>query len=388
MKYYGSISHPKDIATKEYVDAHSGGADEIFWADYGTTSATDIYNKVRNGILVLCKYGNRVYYCYFTQGNGVSSGYLRAQFFCFSEGQEFHLLVEDTWTPNKYTLAVWTNDTTGYAPLASPALTGVPTAPTAAPDTNSTQIATTAFVQDAISSSSGGGGTIYTAGDGIRISNNEISLNESYVNYLENATYQKPSITAFNITDLGGDAEIGTTVSVNSFTHRESDIANVSGKLTLRYDGADILTGINPSASSVNGNFTAQRVTGISEGDKAFTLRGMDVKGNAISKDMSKHFYIPKFIGSSTSSSITAADILAMSRGKTQPDSLTLSEAAYIYFVTNGTITNVKDSDTGFSVPLEDQVTTAVSINGINVRYHVYRTSKQILAGSYSFTVT
>lgn len=34
------------------------------------------------------------------------------------------------------------------APIASPALTGVPTAPTAAKGTNTTQIATTAFVQD------------------------------------------------------------------------------------------------------------------------------------------------------------------------------------------------------------------------------------------------
>jgi hypothetical protein len=36
------------------------------------------------------------------------------------------------------------------APLASPALTGTPTAPTAAPATNTTQIATTAFVQEAL----------------------------------------------------------------------------------------------------------------------------------------------------------------------------------------------------------------------------------------------
>ena len=36
------------------------------------------------------------------------------------------------------------------APLASPALTGAPTAPTAAPATNTTQIATTAFVQAAL----------------------------------------------------------------------------------------------------------------------------------------------------------------------------------------------------------------------------------------------
>lgn len=38
------------------------------------------------------------------------------------------------------------------APLASPALTGTPTAPTAAADTNTTQIATTAFVQSEIAS--------------------------------------------------------------------------------------------------------------------------------------------------------------------------------------------------------------------------------------------
>lgn len=37
------------------------------------------------------------------------------------------------------------------APLASPALTGTPTAPTAAPGTNTTQISTTAFVQAAVS---------------------------------------------------------------------------------------------------------------------------------------------------------------------------------------------------------------------------------------------
>lgn len=38
-------------------------------------------------------------------------------------------------------------DLSGYAPLASPALTGVPTAPTAAAATNTTQLATTAFVR-------------------------------------------------------------------------------------------------------------------------------------------------------------------------------------------------------------------------------------------------
>jgi hypothetical protein len=48
---------------------------------------------------------------------------------------------------------------TSLAPLASPGLTGVPTAPTAAPGTGTTQIATTAFVSAAISS----GGTFVDA---------------------------------------------------------------------------------------------------------------------------------------------------------------------------------------------------------------------------------
>jgi hypothetical protein len=44
------------------------------------------------------------------------------------------------------------SDISGAAPLASPALTGTPTAPTAAANTNTTQVATTAFVTTALSS--------------------------------------------------------------------------------------------------------------------------------------------------------------------------------------------------------------------------------------------
>lgn len=47
-------------------------------------------------------------------------------------------------------------DLASYAPLASPALTGTPTAPTASGATNTTQIATTAMVQAAIASVTGG----------------------------------------------------------------------------------------------------------------------------------------------------------------------------------------------------------------------------------------
>ena len=48
-----------------------------------------------------------------------------------------------------------TNSLALKAPLASPALTGTPTAPTASANTNNTQIATTAYVDSAVSGASG-----------------------------------------------------------------------------------------------------------------------------------------------------------------------------------------------------------------------------------------
>ena len=53
------------------------------------------------------------------------------------------------------------SDLAAKAPLASPALTGTPTAPTAAPGTNTTQVATTAFVEAAVG---GGAGTVTSVG--------------------------------------------------------------------------------------------------------------------------------------------------------------------------------------------------------------------------------
>ena len=54
--------------------------------------------------------------------------------------------------------------------IASPAFTGTPTAPTAATTTNTTQLATTAFVQQEITAN------LATAGAGISITDNEISI--------------------------------------------------------------------------------------------------------------------------------------------------------------------------------------------------------------------
>lgn len=61
-----------------------------------------------------------------------------------------------TATDGAFTASYVSTQLGNKAPLASPALTGTPTAPTANAGTNSTQIATTAFVQSAIGSATTG----------------------------------------------------------------------------------------------------------------------------------------------------------------------------------------------------------------------------------------
>lgn len=64
-------------------------------------------------------------------------------------------LITSGGTSSQFVKGDGTLDSASYAPLASPGLTGTPTAPTASSGTNTTQIATTAFVKSAIDTSIG-----------------------------------------------------------------------------------------------------------------------------------------------------------------------------------------------------------------------------------------
>ena len=112
-----------------------------------------------------------------------------------------------------------TNNLALKAPLASPALTGAPTAPTAAGSSNSTQIATTAFVQTAVagtvsltdfsvtSNTASGGGTL------------------SYNNSSGVFSYTPPDLSSFL-----------TSVSFASLTGKPTTIAGYG--ITDAFDGA------------------------------------------------------------------------------------------------------------------------------------------------------
>jgi len=126
------------------------------------------------------------------------------------------LLVWDDGTNGLYRVSV---SDSGIALLASPAFTGTPTAPTAAAATNTTQIATTAFVQQELSGVGGGppAGTIlaygasspptgYLACDGSAVSRTTYA---TLFGVLGTTWGAGNGSTTFNLPDLRGRAPIG-----------------------------------------------------------------------------------------------------------------------------------------------------------------------------------
>ena len=113
-------------------------------------------------------------------------------------------------------LATATAEST-YAPLASPALTGVPTAPTAAANTNTTQVATTAYVQTEITD-------LIAAAPGALDTLNELA------------------------TALGNDAAFSTTVTNSLATKLPLAGGTMSGAIAM---GTNKITGLGtPTVST------------------------------------------------------------------------------------------------------------------------------------------
>ena len=138
------------------------------------------------------------------------------------------------------------------APLASPALTGVPTAPTAATSTNTTQIATTAFVTAAVAAGGGGGGSSVTTDDTAPSAPSDGDLWYDTANGGMFVYYQDADSSQWVevIGSQGSAGAAGTDGGLDAWTEKTSAYTAVAGN-RLIVDTSTAVTVTLPTSASI-----------------------------------------------------------------------------------------------------------------------------------------
>ena len=258
-----------------------------------------------------------------------------------------------------------------YAPLASPALTGTPTAPTAAANTNTTQIATTAYVQTEIND-------LIASAPGALDTLNELAA------------------------ALGNDASFSTTVTNSLATKLPLAGGTMSGAIAM---GTNKITGMgNPTSNQDaatkyyvdNVTIAPSNLTGpITSVGSATSVAAQTGTGSTFVMQTSPTLTTPD-IGVATATSIN---------GTTIPSSKTLvatDSTTYVvpsqtgnsgkYLTTNGT-TSSWGTVASYSAPTLGSTSiasgsTVSNVNGLTINSTTIPTSKTLVATDSTDTLT
>jgi hypothetical protein len=120
---------------------------------------------------------------------------------------------------SKASIAYVDNAKALMAPLASPALTGTPTAPTATAGTNTTQVATTAFVKAAVDAA--------VTGNGVTQDANDNSTNLATTEYVDRADALKANLASPTFTGTPS-MPTGTTGVTQASTDNSTKLATTA----------------------------------------------------------------------------------------------------------------------------------------------------------------
>jgi hypothetical protein len=107
-----------------------------------------------------------------------------------------------------------------YAPLVSPALTGTPTAPTAAANTNTTQLANTAFVTTAIANLvASSPSALDTLNELAAALGNDANFASTMTTALAARALKATTVSGFGLVSGGGDLSANRVLSVTASTN-------------------------------------------------------------------------------------------------------------------------------------------------------------------------
>lgn len=249
------------------------------------------------------------------------------------------------------------------------------------------------FVEDAIATSSAtvDGTSIVKDTDG------KIQLNQEYIDYLDNQLYQPPAISVFTMLDAAGAAlptsnELGTTLSAAAFNHQETNIKNIQGdNVELHINNAAAAT-TSTAKKDVATKVTLTTAQSITSSTK-FTLKGINTKGAAFSRDYQVNFY--RYAYTATTDAATAptsgaTQQAAVSTFASNGSTFNYTKGAYIYFYTDNTGKKVQTNVLGQWADVDTTDMGKVTLtqsNGSTHEYTCYRIGPFIETGSAKYRV-
>lgn len=198
--------------------------------------------------------------------------------------------------------------------------------------------------------------------------------------------YVTPTIDIFSRTPSANTYKLPATFTLTKITHRETNIANIDGNLTLKRGSTVLMSDIAPSATSVDIEISDTVI--LTPSGVTYTLSGVDKKGKSISRSVTISAYYTSYIGAAEDDTVSDAliasltDINSASVAGTKAVNFTGS-AKYIWFVSTRAISSIKSG--GFDVPYT-LVNGSYSYNGTT--YKCYRTAEQVVTTENSFVIT
>lgn len=255
------------------------------------------------------------------------------------------------------------------------------------------QLANKKYVDDAVATGSAtvDGTSIVKDTDG------KIQLNQEYIDYLDNQLYQPPAISVFTMLDAAGAAlptsnELGTTLSAAAFNHQETNIKNIQGdNVELHINNAAAAT-TSTAKKDVTTKVTLTTAQSITNSTK-FTLKGMNTKGAAFSRDYQVNFY--RYAYTATTDATTAptsgaTQQAAVSTFASNGSTFDYTKGAYIYFYTDNTGKKVQTNVLGQWADVDTTDMGNVTLtqsNGSTHEYTCYRIGPFIETGSAKYRV-
>lgn len=197
--------------------------------------------------------------------------------------------------------------------------------------------------------------------------------------------YVAPTISTLTRTPSTSSYKLPATFTLTKITHKETNIANIVGNLTLKRGSTVIKSDITPSATSAD--VTVSDTVTLTTSGVTYTLSGTDKKGNTISKTVSVSAYYTSYFGASENSAVSDTLIAGLtdtsSASLAGTRSVTISGTSkYVWFISTKTISSIKSS--GFDVPYT-LVNGSYTYNGTT--YKCYRTTEKVVAGENSFVI-